>query len=213
MFWLSSLELLLKGLILGFLSSIPLGPIGVICIQRTLGKGRLSGFVSGLGAASADTLLAIVAGLGLSFIIDFISGNSFYFTLIGGLIVIFIGAQIFFKSPKTQFRERHNKKPPTLHTDYLSVLALTLSNPLAVFLFIAIFAGLNIVNGDFNIYAQLFIFTGIFLGSSLWWFSLTSIVNIYRDKFKIRKLWWLNKITGIIIFLFGLIALVSILFS
>lgn len=212
MLWLTTIELLIKGLVLGFISSIPLGPIGVICIQRTLGKGRLSGFVSGLGAASADTLLAIIAGLGLSFIIDFITAYNIFFKLVGGLIVIYIGINIFFKNTIRQFRERRQKKS-SLHTDYLSVLALTLSNPLAVFLFIAIFAGLNFVNGDHNFISYIFVFTGVFAGASLWWFTLTSVVDLYREKFKIRKLWWLNKITGVIIFIFGIIALISILFS
>lgn len=212
MFWLDWVEVLIKGIVLGFVSSIPLGPIGVICIQRTLGKGKLSGFVSGLGAATADTFLAIIAGLGLTFIIDFITGYGIFLKLFGGLIVIFIGAQIFFKSPVRQFRERRLKKA-SLHTDYLSVLALTLSNPLAVFLFLAIFAGLNLVNGALHYVTLLLTFGGIFAGASMWWFLLTSIVNVYRDKFRLKNLWWLNKITGVIIFLFGLAALISILFT
>lgn len=212
MYWFQWIEILIKGVVLGFLSSIPLGPIGVICIQRTLGKGRLSGFISGLGAATADTLLALIAGLGLSFIIDFIKDYGILFKLVGGLIVIFIGAQIFFKSPVKQVRERRLKKN-SLHTDYLSVLVLTLSNPLAVFLFIAVFAGLNLVNGSSNILFHAVIFSGIFIGAALWWFTLTSLVNMYRDKFRLKNLWWLNKITGVAIFVFGLAALISILFS
>jgi threonine/homoserine/homoserine lactone efflux protein len=206
------IEILIKGVVLGFVSSIPLGPIGIICVQRTLGKGRLSGFVSGLGAASADTFLAIVAGLGLSFIIEFIRGNSVILTFFGGIIVVIIGIQIFFKSPVRQVRERRMKKN-NLYTDYLSVLALTLSNPLAVFLFIAVFAGLNLVNGYHNFFLQTLIFSGIFLGASLWWFILSSFVNLYRDKFRLKNLWWLNKITGAVIFIFGVVALLSILFS
>jgi threonine/homoserine/homoserine lactone efflux protein len=206
------LEIIIKGIVLGFLSSIPLGPIGIICIQRTLGKGRLSGFISGLGAASADTLVAIIAGLGLSFVIDFFRSNSSILVLLGGLILLFLGAQIFFKSPIKQVRERKMNKN-SLHTDYLSVLVLTLSNPLAVFVFIAIFAGLNLVKGAHNFFSIMLIFAGIFVGASLWWFMLTSFVNVYRAKFRLRNLWWLNKITGAIIFLFGMIALFSILFK
>jgi threonine/homoserine/homoserine lactone efflux protein len=205
-------KILLKGLVLGFISSIPLGPIGVICIQRTLGKGRLSGFVSGLGAASADTLLAIVAGLGLSFIIDFITGHKIYFQLVGGILVLGIGINIFFKSPVKQFKERHLKKN-NLWTDYLSVLFLTLSNPLAVFIFLAIFAGLNLVNSSYGFFSPLIIFTGIFCGAALWWFTLSSLVNTYRSKIRLKNLWWLNKITGIIILLFGFAALISVLFA
>jgi threonine/homoserine/homoserine lactone efflux protein len=210
-YWFHNIELIIKGIVLGYIASIPLGPIGVICIQRTLSKGRLSGFVSGLGASSADTLLAIIAGLGLSFIIDFINDYTIIFKLVGGLAVIYIGGRIFFKSPIKQFRERKLKKS-SLHTDYLSVLALTLSNPLAVFLFLAIFASFNFIREIHDFFSMVCTFGGIFLGTSLWWFTLTSFVNIYRDKFRLRSLWWLNKITGVAIFLFGLAALISILF-
>lgn len=205
-------ELLIKGLVIGFLSSIPLGPIGIICIQRTLGKGRLSGFVSGLGAASADTILAIIAGLGLSFIIDFITGHKIFFQLIGGVILIVIGIQIFFKSPIRQVRERRLKKN-NLYTDYLSVLVLTLSNPLVVVIFLTMFASLNLLNGSHKLLPQFFVFGGIFLGASLWWFTLTSVVNTYRNKFRLKNLWWLNKTTGLIIFISGIVALLSILFT
>jgi threonine/homoserine/homoserine lactone efflux protein len=209
-YWFHIIELTIKGIVLGYIASIPLGPIGVICIQRTLSKGRLSGFISGLGAASADTILAMVAGLGLSFIIDFIKDYSIIFKLIGGLIVIFIGMRIFFKSPVRQFRERKLKKT-SLHTDYLSVLAITLSNPLAVFLFIAIFASFNFIKEIHDFISIIGTFSGIFLGASLWWLTLTSFINIYRDKIRLKNLWWLNKITGVAISLFGLAALISIL--
>jgi threonine/homoserine/homoserine lactone efflux protein len=92
-------------------------------------------------------------------------------------------------------------------------VALTLSNPLAVFLFLAIFAGLNIVNGAKDFVSLGFIFSGIFIGASLWWLTLTSFVNIYRDKFRLKNLWWLNKITGVIIVILGLATLSSILFN
>lgn len=194
---------------MGFLLSIPLGPIGIICIQRTLGKGRLSGFISGLGAASADTLLAITAGLGLSFVINFIKGNPIIIKLAGGIILIVLGIRIFFKSPVKQIREKKSKKN-SLYTDYLSVLMLTLSNPIALFVFIAVFAGLNMVKVSHNFLFNIFVFTGILIGTSLWWFILTSFVNVYQDKFSLKNLWWLNKITGALIFIFGMLALLSI---
>jgi threonine/homoserine/homoserine lactone efflux protein len=205
------LEILIKGIVLGFLASIPLGPIGIICIQRTLGKGKLSGFISGLGAASADTLIAIIAGLGLSFVIKFFNSNSNILVILGGIILIFLGVRIFLKSPVKQVRERKMKKN-NLYTDYLSVLILTLSNPLTIFVFIAIFAGLNIVYGANGFILKILIFSGIFIGASFWWFLLTSFVNIYRAKFRLKNLCWLNKITGGIIIAFGVIALFDILF-
>ena len=198
-------------MLLGFLASIPLGPIGIICIQRTLGKGRWSGFISGLGAASADTIVAIIAGLGLSFVIIFFKSNSHILVILGSLIMIVLGVRIFLKSPAKQVRERKMKKN-NLYTDYLSVLILTLSNPLTIFVFIAIFAGLNLVYGAYDFFLKMLIFSGIFIGASFWWFLLTSLVNIYREKFNLKNLWWLNKITGAIIIAFGVVALFSILF-
>jgi len=205
------LEILIKGMLLGFLASIPLGPIGIICIQRTLGKGRWSGFISGLGAASADTIVAIIAGLGLSFVIIFFKSNSHILVILGSLIMIVLGVRIFLKSPAKQVRERKMKKN-NLYTDYLSVLILTLSNPLTIFVFIAIFAGLNLVFGTNGFILKMLIFSGIFIGASCWWFLLTSLVNIYREKFNLKNLWWLNKITGGIIIAFGVVALFGILF-
>lgn len=200
------LEILIKGIVLGFLSSVPLGPIGMICIQRTLGKGRWSGFISGLGAATADTFLALVAGLGLSFVVDFITGHIIYIKILGGLVLIFLGVRIFLKNPVKQLRERKLNKS-SHHTDYLSVLALTLTNPIAIFLFIALFTGLNLLNSPKHNFAHYLVFAGIFIGAACWWFTLTSLVNIYRDKFRLKSLWWLNKITGALIGIFGLTAL------
>ena len=205
------IEVFIKGLILGLFASIPLGPIGVICIQRTLGKGRLSGFVSGLGAASADTFLAIVAGLGLSFVIDFISIHNLIFKIIGGIVVIIIGLRIFLKNPVQQVRERKMKKS-SLHTDYLSVFVLTLSNPMAVLFMIALFAGLNPLHGSNDAISYIAVFTGILVAASFWWFSLSTLVSIYRKKFRLKSLWWLNKITGLLIIAFGIGTIVSIFF-
>ena len=129
-----------------------------------------------------------------------------YLKIFGGLVLIFLGIRIFFKNPVKQVRERKLNKN-SHHTDYLSVLALTLTNPIAIFLFIALFTGLNLLNGSKHSFSHYLVFAGIFIGASMWWFTLTSLVNIYRDKFRLKSLWWLNKITGVLIGLFGLTAL------
>jgi threonine/homoserine/homoserine lactone efflux protein len=199
----------LKGIAIGLICSIPLGPIGVLVVQRTLGKGRKSGFVSGLGAATADTALSAIAGLGLSMIIDFIRKFEFQFQLVGGIILIIVGLQIFFKNTIKQVRERKLKKN-NLVTDYLTVIGLTFSNPVAVFLFLAIFAGLNIFDGAPGYILHSLIISGVFIGATFYWFILSTFVNIYRHKFKLRRLWWLNKITGMAIALFGVFALINL---
>ncbi len=207
---LKLIELLIKGIIVGYIASIPVGPIAILCVQRTLSKGRLSGFVSGLGASTADTLLSIIAGLGLSFIIDFINGYTYIFKFLGGALVIYIGLRIYFKNPVKQYRAKQMRKT-TLPKDYVTTLLLTLSNPLNVFLYLAVFTAFNVVKGVSTFEQFTAVFVGVFVGTSLWWYTLTSIVSLYHDRFNIRNLWWLNKISGIGILLLGLIILVSII--
>ena len=202
---------IIKGIIIGVLVSIPLGPVGVVCIQRTLNRGRWAGFFSGMGAAFADTIFAIIAVLGLSFIINFVEEHQLYFKIIGCVFLIFLGYRIFYTNPITQIRRQRNNKN-NLFEDFLSVFLLTLTNPLAVFLFLAVFASLGILADELNYYVAFYIVLGITLGAALYWFSLSSFVNAFRKKFRLKSLWWLNKISGMSIMLFGLAAIVSLLF-
>ncbi|MBN1990047.1 MAG: LysE family transporter [Bacteroidales bacterium] len=205
-----ALTLLIKGIIVGLLASIPLGPIGVICIQRTINKGRISGFFSGIGAATADTIFAAIAGFSLSFVISFIEEKQLYFQIIGGALVIFLGIKIFYTNPIQQLR-RHKKKKNNLLEDFLSVLLLTITNPLAVFLFIALFATLKIVNDSSNMVHSTIVLGGVFLGASLWWYTLSSLVNMFRAKFRLKQLWWINKIAGGVIFVLGIVAIIDVI--
>ncbi|NHB69519.1 LysE family translocator [Perlabentimonas gracilis] len=202
--------LLIKGIIVGLLASIPLGPIGIICIQRTINKGKLSGFLSGMGAASADTIFAAIAGFSLSFIISFIQEQQVIFQAIGGLIVFGLGIKIFYTNPVRQLR-RHKRKQNNLLEDYLSVLLVTITNPLAVFLFIALFASLGVVVEGENILLSLVATSGVFIGAMLWWYILTTLVNIFRDKFRLKQLWWINKLSGAVIFTLGAVAIFGLL--
>ena len=201
--------LLVKGLLIGLLASIPLGPIGVICVQRTVNKGRLSGFISGLGAASADTIFATIAGFSLTFIITFIEEKQIAFQIAGGLVVVALGAKIFFTNPIRQLR-RHKRKKNSLTEEFISVLLLTITNPLAVFFFLALFAAFGVVSGQTTWYLSLVTLGGVFLGAGLWWYTLTSLVNIFRNKFRLKQLWWINKISGIAIFILGIFALAGV---
>lgn len=204
------LTLLIKGIIVGLLASIPLGPIGIICIQRTINKGKLSGFLSGMGAASADTIFAAIAGFSLSFIISFIEERQIIFQAIGGIIVFGLGIKIFYTNPVRQLR-RHKRKQKNLLEDYLSVLLVTITNPLAVFLFIALFASLGVVVDGPNITLSLVATSGVFLGALLWWYILTTLVDTFRNKFRLKQLWWINKLSGAVIFSLGAIAIFGLL--
>lgn len=205
-------EFIIKGIIIGFLASVPLGPVGVLCIQRTINKGRLSGVFSGMGAATVDSLYALVAAFGLTFIINFIEAQRFYIEIIGAIVLIFIGAKIFYANPITQIR-RHRRKKNNLVEDYFSVFLLTLSNPLALFLFVAAFAGLGIVSPDSVSSKSLFIILGVFIGAMTWWLILTFFINLFRKKFRLKQLWWINKIAGLAILIFGAVAMLYVFFK
>lgn len=205
-------EFLIKGLIIGFLASVPLGPVGVLCIQRTINKGRVSGIFSGMGAATVDAFFALVAAYGLTFILNFIEEQQFFIQLIGGGVLIFLGAKIFYSNPIRQIR-RHRKKKNKLTEDYFSVLLLTLSNPLAVFLFVAAFAGIGIVTSTDSHLKSMFIISGVFLGAMTWWSILTFFIDLFRKKFRLKQLWWINKIAGILVIAFGIAAMLSVFFE
>lgn len=200
--------LFFKGMLLGFLASAPLGPIGVLCVQRTVNKGRLSGFVSGMGAAFADTLYATIAGFGLTIIISFIEERQLYFEITGIALLFFLGFKIFYANPVKQFRSQKRGKN-NLFEDFISVALITLSNPLALFYFLALFAGFGIVNQQASFFNTLILTLGVLSGASSWWFILSTIVGIFRDRFRLRSIWWINKIAGAIIVLFGLFATIG----
>lgn len=205
-------DFIIKGLIVGFLASIPLGPVGVLCIQRTINKGRTSGIFSGMGAATVDAFFALVAAFGLTFIITFIEEQHFYIQLIGGAVLILLGAKIFRTNPIKQIR-KHRRQKNKLIEDYFSVLLLTLSNPLAVFLFVAAFAGIGIVSSEDSVFQSWLIVIGVFGGAMVWWFLLTFFVNLFRKKFRLKQLWWINKIAGLIIIVFGIASMFSVFFN
>ncbi len=203
------ISLLVKGIIVGLLASIPLGPIGVICIQRTINKGKISGFLSGMGAATADTIFAAIAGFSLTFIISYIEERQIIFQAIGGLIVLLLGVKIFYTNPIKQLR-RHKKRQNNLLEDYLSILAVTITNPLAIFLFIALFASIGVVTENINWLLSLLTTSGVLIGAGLWWYVLTSLVFTFRRRFRLRRLWWINKVSGTVIFFIGAIAIIGL---
>ncbi|MCF8379367.1 MAG: LysE family translocator [Bacteroidales bacterium] len=191
--------------------TIPLGPVGVLCIQRTLNKGRVSGFVSGLGASAADAVFAIIAGFGISYIISFVKTQHIYFQIIGGVIVLFLGIHIFYTNPVRQVRlQRMNKNK--LHHDFLSVFFLTITNPLAILLFLAMFAGINISGYEINAFGLSSLVGGVLAGSAGWWFLLSFVISIFRERIRLRNIWWMNKVAGVIVFGLGILAVLSIWF-
>lgn len=205
---MESFILLLQGLLVGFLASVPLGPIGVICIQRTLSGTHKSGFFSGLGAATADTIFATLAIFSLSFLTDFMDAHKHWFTAIGGILIIIIGFSIFYKRVKRPSQRRQTKS--SLLSDYLSILFLTLTNPAYILVFITLFAALGISSEGHYTAVNLLLIMGVLIGASCWWLTLTYAVSKLRKRFRLRHLWWINKITGGLIVLFGILLVLSL---
>ncbi|WP_346291322.1 LysE family translocator [Sphaerothrix gracilis] len=199
------MPLLLQGLLLGLSIAAPVGPIGILCIRRTLVLGRLSGLVSGLGAATADGLYGCIAGFGLTFLTQFLVSQTLWLRLVGGLFLIYLGAKIFVSRPATDAAAIAPQS--TLLGAYLSTLGLTLTNPATILSFVAIFAGLGLAEGDRSYLDSSVLVLGVFFGSALWWWLLSWSVNLFRARFDLQRLRWLNRISGLMMAAFGVVAL------
>jgi len=202
--------LFLQGLLIGFSIAAPVGPIGVLCIRRTLAHGRWSGLASGLGAATADALYGCVAGFGLTLISHLLIQQQSWFRFGGGVFLLYLGARTFLSRPAgTSSRASRSD----LAGDYLSTFFLTLTNPLTVLAFAAIFAGLGLGGTGGGYGSAALMVLGVFVGSALWWLILSSGVSWLRDRFSLRGLRWVNRISGLVILGFGAAALASLIFS
>ncbi|MFU8690570.1 LysE family translocator [Rossellomorea sp. FS2] len=199
---------LLKGLLIGFTVAAPVGPIGILCINRTLSKGRLTGFVSGLGAASADAIYGCIAAFGLTFITSFLISQKLWLQLIGGLFLCYLGIQTYRSRPAGHAA---SARGGGLLKSYTSVFFLTVTNPMTILFFIGIFSGIGLGKSNFDLMSALLMVTGVFLGSAAWWLSLSFGVSLFRKRFSDDTLAWINRLSGIIVFGFGVFALLQLL--
>lgn len=197
----------LKGLIIGFSIAAPVGPIGVLCIRRTLAEGRSSGLASGLGAASADACYGCIAGFGLTIVSGFLIGQQFWLRGIGGIFLCYLGIKTFLSRPAQQAAPASGNG---LIGVYASTFFLTLTNPMTILSFVGIFAGLGVASTHGNLLSAGILVLGVFSGSALWWLLLSSGVAAFRKKLNSSGLWWINRISGIIITVFGLVALLRL---
>ena len=202
------LTFLLRGLIVGFSIAAPVGPIGVLCIRRTLADGWVPGLVSGLGAASADAIYGCIAGFGLAFISNFLVSQQVWLHLIGGVFLCSLGIKTGLTKP-AEGATLGNKNG--LLGAYTSTFFLTLTNPMTIISFAAIFAGLGLAGARGNYSSAGVLVLGVFCGSAVWWSILSGGVGLLRDKFNQHMLRWVNCISGVIITGFGIYALLSIL--
>ncbi|MEE0864581.1 MAG: LysE family transporter [Alistipes sp.] len=215
------LKILVGGLCVGLASSVTVGPVAVLCIQRTLSKGHLSGIMSGLGVACADTLLAILAFSVYALIKSYIDEYSMIIQLCGGAIVVIIGVFIFFQNPVPQIRKNRAGKT-NLWQDFGSMFGVTLANFVVIIPYILAF--FTMFNLDLSISTSgsvedgaavgrmlrnVLVILGFMLGAMTWWFSITSIINIFRKRFRPRHMLTINHVAGVVIGVLGLFTLLS----
>ena len=198
---------LLRGIVIGFSIAAPVGPIGVLCIRRTLAEGRLAGLVSGLGAASADAVYGLVAAFGLTFVSIFLVSERVWLRLIGGIFLCYLGLRTFLTRPA---HEAAKGKGGGLFGTYASTFFLTLTNPMTILSFATIFAGLGIASKDGSYIDAGVLVVGVFLGSALWWLLLCGGISWFHTRFNLKGLKWLNRIAGVVIMSFGLVVLFSL---
>ena len=198
---------LLRGLVIGFSIAAPVGPIGVLCIRRTLAEGRASGLVSGLGAATADAVYGCIAGFGLTFVLSFLVSQQAWFRLAGGVFLCYLGLKTFLGRPA---EDTASTKTSGLLGAYASTLFLTLTNPMTILSFVAVFAGLGVGSEARDYLSAGALVLGVFIGSALWWLSLSSGVGLFRSRLDLQKLAWVSRVSGVVIIGFGLLALLSL---
>ena len=187
----------ITGMIIGVPVSAPTGPLGILCIQRTLHKGRLNGIVTGLGATTSDLVYAVLVGFSMNFVIDFVEQYRFVIQIVGSIILFFFGYKIFTKeTEKSIDDEKIGTTNRNLLSTYTSAFGLCFSNPIIIFLFIALFARFNFFSSKSDVSQVLLALSSIFVGALSWWVTLTMIVGSLRKKFKKRGLRILNFITG-----------------
>ncbi|HIY35376.1 MAG TPA: LysE family transporter [Candidatus Paraprevotella stercorigallinarum] len=192
----STLDIILKGLLIGIVASAPMGPVGVLCIQRTLNKGRWFGFVTGIGAALSDIVYALITGFGMSFVVEFIENktNMFYLQLIGSIMLFFFGLYTYRSNPAESIRPASQNKGTLIH-NFVTAFFVTFSNPLIIFLFVALFARFTFVIPD-HVFQQSLGYLSIFIGALIWWFALAYAINKVRTRFKVKEIFILNRIIG-----------------
>ena len=205
---LINLPIVITGAVVGFCVAAPVGPIGALTIRRTLAQGRTTGFVTGLGAATADAAYGAIAAFGLTFVTGLLVAMQGWLRGAGGLFLIFLGIATFRATPAPPNQEQ---RATGLLSAYATTMLLTLSNPTTILSFLGIFAALGLRDATSS-YASASIFVlGVFLGSTLWWLILSSGVGLLRSRITDGGLHWVNKVSGILVAAFGMYALAGLL--
>ncbi len=201
------IDLLLLGIVIGLMVAVPVGPLGLLCVNRALSRGPLHGLFSGMGVATADALAAGVTALGMTLISDFLIDHQTFLRTVGGIFLCYLGIKIYRTKPVTQ--------TPTgdvggLARAYATTFLLTVSSPVTILSFVAIYAGWGIRSLSGRYLAAALLAGGVFAGSVLWWLALEVALVLFRDRFTHGALTWIHKISGAIITAFGIVVFLSL---
>lgn len=198
-----------RGIAIGIMISAPMGPVGMLCIQRTLSKGRLTGLYTGIGAAASDLFYCLLTGFGLSFIEDFLTRNQNIIQLLGSAVLIGFAIYLLRKNPVASLRAQGEPESSTPHKDILGGFLFTFSNPLILFLIVGLFARFNFLDAGLRWYIYILGYIAIAAGALGWWWMVTYFVNKVRAHFNVRSMWLINRIIGLVILIFGLVGLIT----
>lgn len=197
-----------RGVAIGVFVSAPMGPVGMLCIQRTLDKGRRAGLYTGVGAAISDLLYCLLTGFGLSFIEEFIERNQSIIQLIGSAVLIAFGIYLFKSNPSRGLKKPRDNRG-SVRRNILTGFLFTVSNPLILFLIIGLFARFNFLLPVMKWYHYALGYLCIFGGALLWWWLVTGFVDKVRAHFNIRSMWLINRIIGSVIMIFAVVGIVT----
>lgn len=206
------LGLISKGIVIGILVSAPMGPIGMLCIQRTLNKGRWHGFVTGLGAALSDVIYAALTCLGMGVVVKFVEANQAPLQLMGSIVLGLFGIYIYRSNPVKNLKKQREKKL-SFTQDFITAFLLTFSNVLIVLLYIGLFARFAFVLPDYSVWMLLGGIVCIGIGAVMWWFGITYIVAKLKKWFNVRGIWLLNRIVGTVIIVLAIAGVLSVLLT
>ena len=206
------LSLAAKGLLIGILVSAPMGPVGMLCIQRTLSKGRWHGFVTGLGAMVSDIIYAMLTSLGMGVVVNFVEANQAPLQLTGSLVLSVFGYYIYQSNPVKNLRKQKERKL-SFTQDFITAFLLTFSNVLIVLLYIGLFARFGFILPDHSLGMIIGGIICIGIGAISWWLFITYIVSKLRKWFNVRGIWLMNRIVGSTIIILSIIGIISVLLT
>lgn len=211
---LDILDFVFKGILIGLMASAPMGPVGVLCIQRTLNKGRWYGFITGIGACVSDIIYALFTGFGMSFVMNFVRNehNRFILQISGSVVLLLFGIYCYRSNPTKNMHQSNKNQKGTLAHNGITAFLVTLSNPLIIFLFIFLFAQFAFVVND-RPFEMTVGYASIILGAMLWWFGLTWLIDKVRGKFDNNGILLINRVVGCIVVIFSVIMLLGTVFN